>query len=451
MNQLVYIVGLFLSGLVSVSIIMDFMDKLFERKRENKLIYYFVQVSFIILLAGVNAFHNGWLNLITVIILSEGIAVFLYLGRAEKKLLYIICIVLCMSACESIGIVILSYLYKLLPVTMASVKMKALFNITITQIVVIFISHIIIIKIIKKKNINELTQQQYFFTFVYALFSVINIYLLSVLIRDNFTDGEILLVLITIAGIVIINTHFLKFLEYASENNRLNYENNLFLQQSKMQYQYYDNIEQQYRESLSILHDVKRHIRAIEELYRHKESETAAEYSKKISYKLDSFRLNEYTDNRMLNIIFNDKMRVAEQNNIKFSCKMEQVDLDFIDNVDLTTIFANLLDNAIESCQEQEGEKEIMVQVGAFNNLIVINIKNTLTQAAASIGKYMKSSKKNHSGIGLPNVINVINRYNGDFNIQKEGNMFVCSIILSKQGRQDGQGGNCSIDKKCAE
>ncbi|WFR59864.1 GHKL domain-containing protein [Anaerocolumna sp. AGMB13025] len=440
MNYMVFIVGLFLSSMVSVSIIMDFLDKLFERNSKKKLLYHMVKVVFIIILAGVNALHNGWINLITVIGLSEYIAFKLYYGRSLKQLFYIICIVVSMGACESIGIVLLNYLFATLPIAMESEKLRPLFNVTISQVFVILISHAVILQIIKKKNINELTHQQYLFAFGYALFSIINIYILSVLLKDSFSDGELVLVLITITGIVIINTHFLKFLEFASDNNRLQYENNLFLQQSKMQYQYYDNIEQQYRESLSILHDVKRHIRAIEELYRHKESETAVEYSKKISHKLDSFRLNDYTDNRMLNIILNDKMRVAEQKKIDFSCRIEEVDLNFIDNIDLTTIFANLLDNAIEACQDLgdvESGKSIVVQVGAFNNLVVITIKNTLKETISGVGNNMKSSKKNHSGIGLPNVINVISKYNGDFNIQKEGNMFVCSIILSKQGRQD--------------
>ncbi|MGB8455007.1 MAG: GHKL domain-containing protein [Anaerocolumna sp.] len=438
MNNIIYSVGLFLSSMVSVSIIMDFMDKLFERSLKNKLIYHLMKTVFIFILAGINAINNGWINLFTVILLSEFIAVKLYSGSLIKKLFYIICIVICMGACESIGIVILNYLYQSLHITLASEKMLELFNITITQVVVIFISHAVILQIVKKKKINELTHQQYFFAFVYALFSIINIYVLSDLLMDRISDGETLLVLIMIAGIVLINTHFLKFLEFASENNRLQYENNLFIQQSKMQYQYYDKLEQQYRESLSILHDVKRHIRAIEELYYHKENETAAQYSKQISYKLDSIRLNEYTDNRMLNIILNDKLRVAEQKKIDFTCKIDDADLSFIDNIDLTTIFANLLDNAIEACQELEGERTIAVQVGSFNNLVVINIKNTLKETISDIGVNMKSSKKNHSGIGIPNVIKVISKYNGDFNIQKEGNKFVCSIILSKQGRRDG-------------
>ncbi len=436
MKSIIYIVGLFLSSMVSVSIIIDFMDKLFERNLKNKWIYHSVKVGFIIILAGVNAINNGWVNLVTVIAVSEYIAVKLYYGSLIKKLFYISSIVISMGACESIGIVILDYLYRSLSIAIYSDKIRALFNITVTQIAVIFISHAVILQIVKKKNINELTRQQYFFSFLYALFSVINIYILSDLLRDSVSDGETLLVLITIVGIVIINTHFLKFLEFASENNRLQYEKKLFIQQSKMQYQYYDNLEQQYRESLSIIHDVKRHIRVIEDLYRQKEHETAAEYSEKISHKLASFRLNEYTGNRMLNIILNDKVRIAEQLKIAVTCKIEDMDLNFIEDMDLTTIFANLLDNAIEACQELEGDRFIIVQVGAFNNLVVINIKNTVKETISDIGPNMRSSKKNHSGIGIPNVKKVVGKYNGDFSIQKEGNMFVCSIILSKQGRQ---------------
>jgi signal transduction histidine kinase len=435
MNVVILVVGLFLSSLVSVSIIFDYMDKLFDRKYVNKWLYVCVKLGFIICLAGINSLKNEWMNLITVILLAEIICLKIYIGNKKNQFLYLIIIVICMGACESIGITLLHIIYKMADVSIASDKMNSLFDITITQVVVIFINHAILLQIMKKKNINDLSNQQYIFSFIYSIFSIINIYILSRLLIDTSSESEIIIVLINIVGIIVINTHFLKILEYASENNRLQYENNLFVQQSNMQYLYYDKLEQQYLDSLSILHDVKKHIRTIEELYRHNEEATALEYSKDITNILDSFRLNEFTDHRVLNIILNDKIRIAEQNNIKFICRIDHVDLSFIDNIDLTTIFANLLENAIEACMNIKGDKTIMVQVGSFNNLIVINIKNTIRQCNKEISVNMKSSKKNHEGIGIPNVQKVVSKYNGDFNIQKEEDMFVCSIVISKQGR----------------
>jgi len=413
------------------------MDTLFERVYTDKKIYNAVKILFILLLAAVNAFNNVWVNLISVIIISEIIVIKLYLGELTKKLLYLIILIVCIGACESIGIVLLHLLYKSLNITINSEQMSSLFDITSTQVIVIFINHLVVLQIMKKKRISELTKQQYTITFIYSIFSIINIYILSDLLNSTYTKSEIIFVLITIVGIIFTNTHLLKILEFASENNRLQYENNLFLQQSKMQYHYYDNLESQYRDSLSIIHDVKKHMRAIEELYNQKEIETASLYSQNISEKLDSFHINEYTDNRVFNIILNDKMKLAQQNDIEFTCKIEDIDLKFIDNIDLTTIFANLLDNAIEACLELTGDRIIVLQVGSFNNLIVINIKNTMNETISDVGINIKSNKKNHSGIGLPNVMKVIKKYNGDFNIQKEGNMFVCSIVLSRKGRQD--------------
>lgn len=437
MSVAIEIVGLLLSSLVSVSIVFDFLDTLFDRLYADRKIYNIVKSVFIIILAGINSLDNVWINLISVVIISELISIKLYVGDRNKIFVYLIILIVCMGACESIGIVLLHLIYYALNITIESVQMRSLFDITTTQLLVIFINHLVILQIMKRKKINDLTNQQYLITFIYTIFSIANIYILSLLLNKTSTESEIILVLFTIVGIIFTNSHLLKILEFASENNRLQYENNLFLQQSRMQYQYYDNLESQYRESLSIIHDAKRHIRAIEELYNHKEIETATLYSRNITEKLDSFQINEYTDNRVLNIILNDKMRLSEQNNIQFTCKIEDVDLQFIDNIDLTTIFANLLDNAIEACLDLQGEKLIILQVGAFNNLIVINIKNTMDETVSDMGIIMKTNKKNHSGIGIPNVMKVVNKYNGDFNIQKEGNMFVCSIVLSRKGRRE--------------
>ncbi len=434
MRELIILMGLFLSSLVSVSILSDFMDRVFERTYSSKLIYRMVKVIFIVVLGGVNAFSNEWLNLFTVLVGSEIIGLKLFTGNKKDIMLYNVILVICSIACESVGIALLHFIYQIFH-TIPSEEMRSFFDITISQIIVIFIYHLVLLQIIKKKNIRDLTHKQYFFSLLYALFSMINVYILSVLLQDTSSESEIITVLITIVGIVIINTHFVKILEFVSENNRLQYENNLSIQQSRMQYQYYDYLEQQYREALSILHDVKRHIWAIEELYKNKESATAIEYTNNIGNILNSFKLNEYTENRVLNIILNDKIRLAEQNNIVFTCTIDDINLDFIENIDLTTIFANLLDNAIEACSELKGEKFIIVQVGAFNNLVVINIKNSIEDLLKDIGLNMKSSKKNHGGIGIPNVKKVISKYNGDFNIQREGNMIVCSIVISKQGR----------------
>ncbi|MDF2868473.1 MAG: hypothetical protein K0R05_48 [Anaerocolumna sp.] len=438
MNEVIFIVGLFLSSFVSVHIIMDFMGTLFEKNRE-RWVYFLIEALFVLLLAGVNAVSNAWLNLITVFGITVILAVRMYKGKVMHTLLFTVILIIGMSACESIGILILHSIYNMSDIVIESARLKKFYDMTISQLIVIFISHMVLLRYAKKKDISHLSGRQYLFTFVYAFFSVLNIYSLSILMKDIKSQSAFICVMITCVGIVVINIYFLNILEYESENNRLIYENKLFGQQSKMQYQYYDALELQYRESLSIIHDVKRHIRSIEELYTHQETGAAREYAITINNRLDAFRLNEYTTNRMLNIILNDKIKLAENNKIEFQCKIDEIDLSFIDNMDLTTIFANLLDNAIEACARLNSGRIINLKVGSFNNLVAITIKNPMIEnpdnnSHISIIEHYRRAE--HAGIGIPNVVKVVEKYKGDFNIQKEEGMYSCSIVLSKKGKR---------------
>ncbi|MFV0344584.1 MAG: GHKL domain-containing protein [Anaerocolumna sp.] len=446
MSEIIYFVGLLLSSFVSVHIIMDFFKNLFTPLYRRK-VYFVVEILYVLVLAGINELKNEWLNLSSVLILSGIIAIKLYEGKLLRKFINIILLVILMSACESVGILLLHFIYQISGIVITTEKIQTFFEMTFSQVIVVLISHIMIIRIFKSKNINNLSTRQYLMTIIYAIFSVINIYSLSILMWSINTNGEIICVMVTIGGIVITNTYFLNILEYESENNRLVYENQLFTQQSTMQYLYYDNLENQYRDSLSIIHDVKKHMRAIEELYEQRELNSAKEYAATISSILDDFQLNEYSSNRVLNIILNDKLKVAEQNNIEFICKIDEVDLSFIDNIDLTTIFANLLDNALEACIHKKGDKFIQVMVGSFHNLVVINMKNTMKEAKdgkmLSNEFYIPNPKleshietmRNHNGIGLPNVTKVVKKYNGDFNCEQDGQIFTSTIVLSMQGR----------------
>lgn len=435
MNNVIYIVGLLLSSLVSVSIGFDFMNRLYERNFNKKWMYQAAKLTFIIILSASNTLHNGIINFLISVITMSILGIKLYSGNKKTIILYNTCLIICIAACEYFGVAILHFILRVFDVNAISEKTLAFFDITVNQIIVIFLYYLVLLQILRKKDIRELTYKQYFFALLFAVFSLIYIYSLYVLLSKSSTEKELMLVIVTFVGIVILNINFLNILQFTSEYNQLQYENNLFIEQSRMQYQYYDFLEQQYRDSLGALHDVKRHIWAIEELYKNKENEKATEYTENITDLMHSFEMNEFSDNRMLNIILNDKLRLARQNNIEFTCSIDEVNLDFIDNIDLTTIFANLLDNAIEACSELEGDRLINVHVGAFNNLVNINIKNSMSERTVFIGVNMKSSKQNHIGLGLVNVNKVISKYNGDFNIQKESNMFVCNIVLSKQGK----------------
>ena len=66
-----------------------------------------------------------------------------------------------------------------------------------------------------------------------------------------------------------------------------------------------------------------------------------------------------YSSDRMLNIICNDKLSAAGRMGIRVTAQIGDVDFSDLKDIDVTTIFANLLDNAIEAAQDTEGRFSI--------------------------------------------------------------------------------------------
>ena len=142
--------------------------------------------------------------------------------------------------------------------------------------------------------------------------------------------------------------------------------------------------------------------------------------------------LQEYISNPILNIILNDKKRCACLHDIEVKMEVENVDLGFMDPMEITTIFGNLLDNAIDACDSVFGkERFINIKLSSYNDFIVIQISNTSKNIVKWIdGKPASDKGKNH-GIGLINVENVVRKYNGSMLLEEKGGVFTCNIIFN--------------------
>ena len=74
-----------------------------------------------------------------------------------------------------------------------------------------------------------------------------------------------------------------------------------------MQYEYYLAQTEKYSQTVRILHDVDKHIRAIENLYGTEREHTAGEYAEAIRSTLAPLIPISYIENPILNILLTDK------------------------------------------------------------------------------------------------------------------------------------------------
>ena len=121
---------------------------------------------------------------------------------------------------------------------------------------------------------------------------------------------------------------------------------------------------------------------------------------------------------------------MAKKQNVEFTVNIEFSELDFIDDLDITIIFSNLIDNALEACSElAESKRKIYLTVMKHNCFLYIYIENEYENLQWE-NEYIKSTKTNHQGLGLDNIKQTVLKYEGNMNIHTENHSFKVELLL---------------------
>lgn len=181
-----------------------------------------------------------------------------------------------------------------------------------------------------------------------------------------------------------------------------------------------------------MIHDMKNHMQTFEELYANDNGDMAHSYARTIYRKMDELGSRFKCSNRFLTIIINNKLIKCDENSIDVMLEVEDIDIGFMDFFDVTTIFSNLLDNAIDACLELPIDKRhISLRIFKFNDFITVVICNSYNGKVNNKNNELKSTKQGeHMGVGLKNVKTAIEKYNGtiQYKIEEE---FKVKILIS--------------------
>lgn len=188
-------------------------------------------------------------------------------------------------------------------------------------------------------------------------------------------------------------------------------------------------------ETRRIRHDMKNHILSLEHLLDVGDIEAAKEYISSIGDSVENLDTDLHTGNSLADAICNEKNRFALQSGIKLSVEGNFPKSFHIANVDLCTILANALDNAIEATSNiDDKNKWIKFHIKVQGNMLFLSFTNpTESNSGIKIGKTSKSDFINH-GFGLQNIKYAVQKYNGEMNIElqrtDETDLFVLDIML---------------------
>jgi hypothetical protein len=140
------------------------------------------------------------------------------------------------------------------------------------------------------------------------------------------------------------------------------------------------------------------------------------------------------TGNSVLDTILTSKSMYCVQHDINFTCVADGSLLDFMEVMDICTVFGNVLDNAIESVEQLRDSSLRLIRAAVFaqNNFLMIRVENYCeTELTMDDGLPVttKGDKRYH-GYGIKSMRYTIEKYEGSMTIHTENHWFTLRILI---------------------
>lgn len=234
------------------------------------------------------------------------------------------------------------------------------------------------------------------------------------------------------ASLVIMITFVLTFEIYERYLQKLNWEKELQMIQHDMaeKQTYYTSMEEMQSEIRRLHHDMKNHLSVISGLEL-REGNKAKEYAENLMDIMKDAEDYYDTGNAMVDIILNEKSRVARNKRVDFEAVIEKHCLNGYKNTYLCAIFANALDNAMEAAVKADKERRITVQAFQDIGYVIICIRNSYKGVVMDSKGNLKTTKRNtkEHGIGMSSIRTAVRHLEGEYMVQMEDS-FSLTITL---------------------
>lgn len=157
-------------------------------------------------------------------------------------------------------------------------------------------------------------------------------------------------------------------------------------------------------------------------------------YLQQLQETMDCCDALYHTGNETLDIILSDKALLCRDRNITMVCIADGTLLDALTPIDISTIFGNALDNAIEAASAVPKEEKRLIQVKVLQerSFLVIRFENTYAHALTWSEDGLQTTKKETAGhgFGLRGIRYTAERYGGNVTIDTNGDKFILTILL---------------------
>lgn len=295
-----------------------------------------------------------------------------------------------------------------------------------------------------QKGAKKAEQQYDKSVFLLIFIPVTSLFVLQtfVNISDSLIISQNLKHMITISAFLLMLSNLL-ILGISDHNQRKNIqftEMQLLLQKEYDSARYYKMLHTQNENQRILIHDIKKHLNTIDVLNAQGEQGKVSAYIRQLNLSSDLKEFANLCDNKVLNTILSRYMQQCFDKHIDFQVDVRSGILNFISDTDMSALFCNVLDNAVEAAEiVPDSYIELSAVKRPNTPFVVITAVNSCRKSpfSPSDKTLLRTHKKDSAqhGFGIKSIKRVVNKYHGDIQMyyNDESATFHTIITLRKE------------------
>ena len=193
-------------------------------------------------------------------------------------------------------------------------------------------------------------------------------------------------------------------------------ENKMLLELETLSENHMKDIEIMMEKNRIQTHDMKHHLLILREYGQEKQWDSLMSYLNELSDDILVSQKAMWTQVGILDTLLEQKKAKAESKGIEFRIRADRIgELPFSD-MEICTLFSNLLDNAIEACEKIPDDRRwIEIHITRKSAMLYITISNSIKGRPLEKEGKLITNKENHQlhGYGIKSVQKIVRKYEG--------------------------------------
>lgn len=402
--------------IIEALIAWQFFSNLYIKKRGN-----FMQLgcflSSYIGVFSISLINVFWLNVVAFLFVNMILAIFLYDAPMKSRLFFPIIMTALMCITELVVVVIMgvvhedfgAYKKELIYLILSAILCKTVYFLLLQIILKIFTD-----RQSEQRDKNKMVVLLCFIPCV-SLWITINFVFLGLYGR---IPGQFeWMTIVSAMLLLVVNLISFGVYSYTQKTNRDYLNVQLQLQKEYADKNYYQLLSKQSEDQKILIHDIKKHLSAVYALIDGNNLDKAKQYIQTITSTKELKLALAVSDNDSLNMLLAHYQNICDTNGIRFEIDIRKNSLEEMLFEDITSIFGNLLENAVEACSEIENSYiDLGVRKTDQGQCLITMINSCIAEPRVLTDGTFESIKrdKTRHGIGMKSIRKVVKKYGGN-------------------------------------